>query len=69
MLRCRAKLGSKAKGTKISEISSAFSRNLASAQRGKTHMQITVTWSVQSKARPVGRGASPAGGNKLEGQR
>lgn len=68
-LRCRAKLGSQAKGTEISEISSVFSRNLASAQRGKTHVQITVTWSVQNKARPVGRGASPAGGNKLEGQR
>ena len=66
-LRCRARQGRVAKGTKIRKISSLFSRNLGSAQRGKTHMPGTVMWSVRSKARPAGRGASPAGGNRMEG--
>lgn len=66
-LRSRARQGSRTEGTKINNISSHRIRNSLSSQGGMTCMQVTVTCSVQSKTRPAGRGASPAGGNKLEG--
>lgn len=67
VIKCRARQGRVAKGPKIRKISPLFSRNLVSAQGGKTHMQGTRRWSIRSKARPVGRGTGPAGGNRMEG--